>query len=572
MSGTALGLLVDSSVRVVLVATLVAVALAVLRVQAGASRHTAWTVVLIAMLLMPVLSRAVPPVAVPVPAAVSGLVAKQMTATRMAPAGTKRSGGVPHQPSRLARPAAGPDVSAGPAPENASGPGWSWSGAALAIYVTGVALMLLRFALGLLGSRRLARSGRPVDASTDRRLGSVSARVRESGLTTVPVTVGFFRPIVILPPDWRRWSDSQLRAVLAHEQAHVTRRDSLVTGLACLNLCLFWFHPLAWWLRRTLALTAEQASDESALRTVNAPQTYIDVLRKMAAAVRARGGRYLWQGVGMNGSPLLARRIAHIQRVSDRPAASSMTRALIVAAGCLITVACAACRLGGDAPEDPPQDYERLMASGRWPVEHLIDEFPDTEVAVPQADRPRAEEILLERRAEDPAGPWSARLGRFYASSMVGHRVQVTEGGPLTEVTGFDPESAFSEHARAQLDESNDPVLLAAAARYLRDAPHYAGGFTDREVLAKGYLERAVRLDPEAVRARAMLASVVSRERGFLALQRDRAQGPVYHFETLAALPAAERFEAMAAAAVDSQWSARSARQKTTGTWRGTST
>ena len=320
--------------------------------------------------------------------------------------------------------------------------------------------MLLRLALGLRDSRRLARSARRVDSSSDCRLGTNSAVLRESHHITVPVTVGLFAPTVILPSEWRRWSDSQLRAVLAHEQAHVARRDPLVAALASLNLCLCWFHPLAWWLRRTLALTAEHACDEAALHKVGAPQTYIDVLRTLAGAVRARGGRYLRQGVGMNGSPLLARRIAHIRRVARGRPASSIARPAIAAGCCLVTLAVAACRPADDVPaEYTRQDIERLiLAESRLrPVESLIDGYPDTEVAVAQADRPRAEEILLQRRTNDPTGPWSARLGRFYAASIAGYYVRITDGGPLREMTDFDPESAFAAHARTRLAESSDP-------------------------------------------------------------------------------------------------------------------
>ena len=84
MSEIALRLLVDSSLRVVLVATLVAAALAALRVHASTVRHTAWTVVLIAMLLMPVLSVAVPTVRVPLPEPVRRIVAAPAAPTQMA--------------------------------------------------------------------------------------------------------------------------------------------------------------------------------------------------------------------------------------------------------------------------------------------------------------------------------------------------------------------------------------------------------------------------------------------------------------------------------------------------------
>ena len=79
MSGMVLEALVDASLRAALVAAFVAAALAALRVRAGATRHAAWTVVLVAMLLMPALSRLVPAVGVPVPSAARDVVAAVAT-------------------------------------------------------------------------------------------------------------------------------------------------------------------------------------------------------------------------------------------------------------------------------------------------------------------------------------------------------------------------------------------------------------------------------------------------------------------------------------------------------------
>ena len=71
-------------------------------------------------------------------------------------------------------------------------------------------------------------------------------------------------------------------------------------------------------------------------------------------------------------------------------------------------------------------------------------------------------------------------------------------------------------------------------------------------VLAKDCLERAARLDPESVLTRTMLAGVVSSERRHATWALLRGEGPVDQYEALAALPAQERFETMAQAAVDS--------------------
>jgi hypothetical protein len=52
---TVLGALLEASVRVLVVAALVGLVLGVVRVRNGALLHAAWTAVLCAMLLMPVL-------------------------------------------------------------------------------------------------------------------------------------------------------------------------------------------------------------------------------------------------------------------------------------------------------------------------------------------------------------------------------------------------------------------------------------------------------------------------------------------------------------------------------------
>ena len=63
-----MAILVEASVRAALVAGVIGLVLAVLRVRAGGVRHRAWTAVLGAMLLMPVLPSWLPaiPIAMPV--------------------------------------------------------------------------------------------------------------------------------------------------------------------------------------------------------------------------------------------------------------------------------------------------------------------------------------------------------------------------------------------------------------------------------------------------------------------------------------------------------------------------
>jgi hypothetical protein len=164
----------------------------------------------------------------------------------------------------------------------------------------------------------------------------------ESGEVVTPVTLGVIAPAIILPTTWRQWPNDTLRAVLSHERAHVRRRDPLVNVLAHLNRCVFWFHPLAWWLTHSLATMAEHACDDVAVRAVGDARKYAEVLIDMAADAHRSGGRISWQGAGIDGN-LLGQRIDRVLRRDARQGLSTV-RTWSVATSCaaaiILVVAC----------------------------------------------------------------------------------------------------------------------------------------------------------------------------------------------------------------------------------------
>ncbi len=58
-----------------------------------------------------------------------------------------------------------------------------------------------------------------------------SSRIAESDAIATPMTLGVFRPWILLPTEHKLWEGDRLRSVLLHEQAHVRRRDCLVQWL-----------------------------------------------------------------------------------------------------------------------------------------------------------------------------------------------------------------------------------------------------------------------------------------------------------------------------------------------------
>lgn len=106
-----------------------------------------------------------------------------------------------------------------------------------------------------------------------------------------PVTMGFRRPVVLLPDRFGEGqSDDVVLAALGHEMAHIRRRDyALNLGYEVLLLPLAW-HPAARVLRRKIDETREMACDEMAAERILDNRRYARSLLAIAAsAVRKTG-------------------------------------------------------------------------------------------------------------------------------------------------------------------------------------------------------------------------------------------------------------------------------------------
>jgi len=187
-----------------------------------------------------------------------------------------------------------------PAPSPVPPRSINWSDIAAYAYAAIALAFFVRFATGMFLARRLlARS-------------SAAGDLRESELIAVPLTVGWLRPKVLLPLEWRQWDREKLDAVLAHEGAHVRRRDGLVAALAGINRCIFWFHPLAWMLERRLRLLAELACDEWCVAALGDRERYARLLFDMARVVDESQGRLRSHALTMAATSHVRQRIDSI--------------------------------------------------------------------------------------------------------------------------------------------------------------------------------------------------------------------------------------------------------------------
>ncbi|WP_428277492.1 M56 family metallopeptidase [Candidatus Palauibacter sp.] len=92
-----------------------------------------------------------------------------------------------------------------------------------------------------------------------------------------PMVWWTFGPVRVLVPSTllAALSRDELRCVLAHELAHVRRRDHVVRWLEWAACTVFWWNPVAWWARRRLRSAEEACADALAVSSVQAePRTY----------------------------------------------------------------------------------------------------------------------------------------------------------------------------------------------------------------------------------------------------------------------------------------------------------
>ena len=258
--------------------------LVLLRSRSAADRAAVVRLAVVMLLLLPVVSLGLPALQVEGPAPVVEAVAVEPVPL------------VAVEPAPL--PASEPLVTA-PSATAATEPAFELPIGLLLMlgYLTGVVLLSIRLVVGLWTLRRWTADAEavtsPVWTTALRRAAAKAGlakpvRLLASDDVRSPLSWGLRSPVILV--DY----DTMLRAedadgVLAHEIAHVVRRDWSMLMLSRLAVALFWFNPLVWLLERALVEHAEEAADLAAVGGVE-PVSYA---RTLVACGAQAGGLFL---------------------------------------------------------------------------------------------------------------------------------------------------------------------------------------------------------------------------------------------------------------------------------------
>jgi beta-lactamase regulating signal transducer with metallopeptidase domain len=173
-----------------------------------------------------------------------------------------------------------------------------WAQRILLTWCVGVIVFAARLVVGWRLSWRLVRSAEEILApgvmeifgSVREKLGldrpiRLLAHVRLDSA----IVVGWLRPVVLLPVSLiSGFTPDQLRAILAHELAHIRRHDFIVNILQrCVESILF-YHPAVWWLSKRIRAEREHCCDDIAIRVCGSRRIYAEALIEMERSRQPR--------------------------------------------------------------------------------------------------------------------------------------------------------------------------------------------------------------------------------------------------------------------------------------------
>jgi len=183
-----------------------------------------------------------------------------------------------------------------------------------AIWIIGFIIVSLRCAISFQMTQALRKSGlSAVPQAWEHRFRTLvlnaglprMAKIFISDRVSGPITLGFFKPIVLVPASFfTQLPTDQIEAVLLHEIAHIRRHDYLLNILQTAIKAVFFYHPGIHYISRRINEDREYACDDFSVNETQNPKA----LAKALAALRLQHPENSF-AMAANGksSPLLAR-------------------------------------------------------------------------------------------------------------------------------------------------------------------------------------------------------------------------------------------------------------------------
>ena len=329
--------------------------------------------------------------------------------------------------------------------------GWlagHWKAGLLLLWLFGTATVVSWSLFRTLRLRRhLMRASEVAPAGVQRVAGEIAGQLGLRNVPPIYTTQAHVSPMVwwggnrlrvLIPAKLASGLKSgELRCILAHELAHVRRRDHLVRWLEWLACAVFWWNPVAWRARRELRTAQEYCSDALASSSISAqPRVYAGALLRtvefMSTASALRCPAFVSTAADGQSAISLEGRIRMIFR--KKPSASTPLVARDLPVGCGMHARGGPGVLHGRrgdgvrrtcADDLRAETSQEVEVAVRDPLATWLDSLRNLEVTGPELDTPWSRHVsagihvhLDSLVAEGPAGPNATALqaGLMHAS------------------------------------------------------------------------------------------------------------------------------------------------------------
>jgi WD40 repeat protein/beta-lactamase regulating signal transducer with metallopeptidase domain len=250
------------------------------------------------------------------------------------------------------------------------------------IWLMGTAVWFLRAAWHAWRFNRLLRIAKPAPADLQALAQQIAQRigiVRCPAVWLVPgplppmvwavgCPVRIFFPAGLLP----RLGLSEKTSLLAHELAHVWRRDHWVRWIEAIVAGLYWWYPLVWLARRQLQAREEECCDAWAVGEAPA-KTYASAVLEAVDFLAENRRRLPALASGLGGLRLLKQRLRLIMGPAAPKRLSWPTRLAVFGLGIgLLPLLPTAAQ-----PAAPPDTYELELVQVEKPIEKVADQDPE---------------------------------------------------------------------------------------------------------------------------------------------------------------------------------------------------
>lgn len=259
------------------------------------------------------------------------------------------------------------------------------------VWLCGLTFFMLRMLGGLAYIRQLRHQGiRPVQEEWEEMLRELAQKLKiqrpvailESLRIQSPVVIGHFKPLILMPVGLLAGlSIDQVEAILAHELAHVYRRDYLLNLLQTLIEALFYFNPGVWWISSCIRIEREHCCDDIAVALC---QNNLEYAKALVSIKEMKQGFTPQLAMAARSKKKLL--LTRIQRILQQPVnTSDMSEKIMVTGTLALMLVCMNLKAERKVPE-PNRERTAISVSsakGALPAANVpADTLPEGKITI----------------------------------------------------------------------------------------------------------------------------------------------------------------------------------------------